>query len=88
MVVSRACRASSVHSLPGVADLVAVVVDGDGWRDRARGVPAGEVLKRRGFAAGPAEALRLLVFSGEGVSTKKLAVSSFSLFALFTSMLE
>ena len=85
-VISRSCRAPvvSVQSWP----VAAVVVEGDGWRDRARGVPAGEVLKRRGFAVGPAEALRLLVFSGEGVSAKRLAVSSFSLFALFTSMLE
>ena len=75
-VVSRACREPSVHSLPGVADL-AVEVVGDGWRARARGVPAGDALERRGVARGAAEALRLpVVFSGDGVSSNRAGPSS------------
>ena len=70
--------------------MTVVVGVGDCGRDRARGVPAGE-RKRSGFTGWAAVAVPFVVLSGDGVRLKKLAASSFSLFAsfaAFTFMLE
>ena len=48
---------------------------GDDWRDRALGVPAGD-LNRNGFVGGSLAARLVVVdLSGEGVRLKKLASS-------------